>query len=427
VAAGFNVVVQPSDVLGTAEIYDPGNGIFSVTGSLINARWQDTATLLNDGTVLMAGGFSGNSPTGSAERYYSIAPLAAMQVTTPTTLAAGQASTTVFSNSTAFNGAATGISTVGFNGILPAGTPNEDFNPLVVGGYGFSTTNPGTFVNVTAANFYNPTNYPADFIVDSSNGGPDNELTIILPQPTRALAMNFGGFNGGASGTISLSNSFVLPLSNLPALGQTQFTGLVSATPFSALTLIVNNDSWVVLNLLTGTANSTLANATEAVPYTQVLLEQGGVGPLTWTLASGTLPPGLSLTPSGILTGTPTASGSFTFAVHLVDGSNPQKSVTSGSLTMNVMPKPATSLVADPGAPGNVTLAWTASTSPDVAGYKLYRGTSSGNYTTSISVGPPTFYQDSGLATGTYFYVVTAVSNAGVESIVSNEVAAPVQ
>jgi hypothetical protein len=58
-------------IQGTAEIYNPSTGIFSNTGSLINARYDDTATAMNDGTVLIAGGFSGGSTTASSERFFA--------------------------------------------------------------------------------------------------------------------------------------------------------------------------------------------------------------------------------------------------------------------------------------------------------------------------------------------------------------------
>jgi uncharacterized protein YjbI with pentapeptide repeats len=422
VAGGYNCPgTCTNPIQGTAEIYNPSFATFALTGSLINARWQDTATLLNDGTVLVSGGFSGNGPTASNERYYSTAPLSALQLTTPTVLASGQPDTTAFTNPTAFNGAATGITPIGFNGILPVGVQFEGFNPLIVSGYNFSTTNPSTTVNVTTSAFYSPNIYGADFIIDSSNPGPNNEVIIILPAPTRALGIDYGGFGGGSTGSISLSNGFVLPLSGLPAAGQTQFSGFVSATPFNALTLSINNDSWVVLDLLAATANTALTSATEGAPYTQMLLEQGGVGPLTWTLANGSLPPGMNLSASGVISGTPTASGAYTFTVHLVDSSPAPKAVTSGSLTLTVRPLPPTNLIVGPGGPSAAILTWTASNSPDVAGYKVYRGISSGNYTTVISAGNVIGYTDTP-GTGSWFYVVTAVSNLGTESVVSNEV-----
>lgn len=69
-----------------------------------------------------------------------------------------------------------------------------------------------------------------------------------------------------------------------------------------------------------------------------------------------------------------------------------------------------------------MTLTWTPSASGDVAGYRVRRGTSSGVYTTVIDAGAGPQYVDTGLATGQqYFYVVTAVSATGIESVFSNE------
>jgi hypothetical protein len=277
----------------------------------------------------------------SAERYFSTAPLSPIAFTTHQGITPG---TSVSTDSTAFSGNANGITPLGFNGIRPAGQDFAAFNPLVVSGVSFSTFGPGVNVNVTRNDFYTP-NYPVDFIVDSANTNSSNAVTIILPQATTALGIYYGGLGpafqtvnntGPITGSISLSNGFVLPLSTLPTVGSTQFSGFVSSTPFTSLTYTVNNDSWVVTDLLLAKANVTLPTAIIGVPYTYILQEQGGVGPLHWTVASGALPPGITLSPSGIISGTPTASGPYTFAATVTDGSNPQKSVTSGTVTINV-------------------------------------------------------------------------------------------
>ncbi|HKT48102.1 MAG TPA: IPT/TIG domain-containing protein, partial [Candidatus Acidoferrales bacterium] len=58
--------------VGTAELYDPVSGTFTVTGSLSVARTGASATLLNDGTVLVAGGLTstlGGTSVATAEIY----------------------------------------------------------------------------------------------------------------------------------------------------------------------------------------------------------------------------------------------------------------------------------------------------------------------------------------------------------------------
>jgi hypothetical protein len=62
-----------SDVVASAELYDPARGVFTLTGSMAHAREGHTATLLPDGRVLIAGGEAGSAAgygdLASAELY----------------------------------------------------------------------------------------------------------------------------------------------------------------------------------------------------------------------------------------------------------------------------------------------------------------------------------------------------------------------
>ena len=77
-------------------------------------------------------------------------------------------------------------------------------------------------------------------------------------------------------------------------------------------------------------------------------------------------------------------------------------------------------------ATSSVTLAWDANTESDLAGYKLYRApAATGPWTLAQTVGKVTTTTVTGLADGTYFFVLTAFDNktpAPNESGHSNQV-----
>ena len=68
-------------------------------------------------------------------------------------------------------------------------------------------------------------------------------------------------------------------------------------------------------------------------------------------------------------------------------------------------------------------LAWDANTETDLAGYKIYYGTASGQYASVVDVGNQTTYTLAGLQVGrTYYISATAYNTSGLESSHSNEV-----
>jgi Putative Ig domain len=122
---------------------------------------------------------------------------------------------------------------------------------------------------------------------------------------------------------------------------------------------------------------------------------------------------------TGRLSGTPTASDVRSYP-------NIQISVSDGELTTNLATF-TINVVATTG--GTATLSWTPPTqntdgSPlvDLAGYRVYWGTSSGNYPQSVTVMNPgiTSYMVEQLTPATYYFVATALDASGNESKHSN-------
>ena len=69
--------------------------------------------------------------------------------------------------------------------------------------------------------------------------------------------------------------------------------------------------------------------------YSYQIVAQGGYAPYLWGISAGQLPPGLTLSATGIITGTPTAKGDFAFTL-IADDSGGTAAVFSQSYTMRV-------------------------------------------------------------------------------------------
>jgi hypothetical protein len=64
------------------------------------------------------------------------------------------------------------------------------------------------------------------------------------------------------------------------------------------------------------------------VNYSQQLTTTGGTGSVTWSMGGGALPPGWSLNAAGLLSGTATTDGTYSFAIKATDSANPPQTAT---------------------------------------------------------------------------------------------------
>jgi hypothetical protein len=139
-----------------------------------------------------------------------------------------------------------------------------------------------------------------------------------------------------------------------------------------------------------------LPSGTVNVSYSGKLSVSGGLPPYTWSVSSGTLPAGLTLSSVGILSGMPTAAGSSTITINVVDSAH-----AKGTLTVTVVVADGTISITTPsplasGALGvaySATLAATGGTVPYT--WSLVSGSLPGGVTLSsagVISGTPTTY-----------------------------------
>lgn len=73
---------------------------------------------------------------------------------------------------------------------------------------------------------------------------------------------------------------------------------------------------------------ASLTNGTVGTAYSESLLATGGTTPYSWSVAGGALPPGMALGSAGLVKGTPTSSGSYSFTAQVLDSSKTSASYT---------------------------------------------------------------------------------------------------
>ncbi|MBB5342496.1 Ig domain-containing protein [Tunturibacter empetritectus] len=137
-----------------------------------------------------------------------------------------------------------------------------------------------------------------------------------------------------------------------PGIALNSGTGLLYGTPTTAgsypLTFSVTDSSspaqtkTVSLTLVVATSNSssgslaitsaTLAAGTDGAAYASQLKASGGKPSYTWSITSGKLPAGLTLAATtGMISGTPSATGTSTFTATVKDSSNPDQSKSAST------------------------------------------------------------------------------------------------
>ncbi|MBD2753919.1 putative Ig domain-containing protein [Spirosoma validum] len=132
----------------------------------------------------------------------------------------------------------------------------------------------------------------------------------------------------GTLGTPGATDILVVDSPGTYSVSVANASGCVSTTSTS----VISNTATVAVSI----PATTTATVTRA--FSQSFTESGGSGPYRYSLASGSLPTGVSLAASGVLSGTPTQNGSFPITVRATDANG--CSGTSATYTLSVLGGP---------------------------------------------------------------------------------------
>lgn len=158
---------------------------------------------------------------------------------------------------------------------------------------------------------------------------------------------------------------------------------------------------------------ATLPTATTGASYSQTLSASGGVAPYTFSTSS-ILPAGLTLTAGGLLSGTPTQTGSFSLMISATDSNGCIGEHTYTLLIGTPLSAPST-ITATASSTTSVTVTWSTVTGADH--YEVWRSSNNGGFVSiSTPAAPPLTDTGNISAMTTYLYEVRAVSATTVSN-----------
>jgi large repetitive protein len=169
--------------------------------------------------------------------------------------------------------------------------------------------------------------YGQNLVVTGGSGGPIGALPVFtvvagsLP-PGLVLAQTYGCCGTVIGGTTTTAGTFAFTLQARDGAGDLARQAFsIAVAPAARLAITFP---------ATCCAAGTIGGS-----YLQNFFLTGGVGPYTASIASGKLPPGLRLSaaPPISITGTPTARGTYTFAVQVTDSTGTH-AVEQGTITI---------------------------------------------------------------------------------------------
>jgi len=294
----------------------------STSGATYNAPASVTSSL----TVTITA--TSNSDTGmSMSSKVVVNPNPAI---TTTTLTDGTVGTAYSATLAAAGGAGTLTWSLASGSSLPAGlslsSAKISGTPTTAGTFNFTVQVTDSAAKpVSATQQLSLTIKPAVLTITTtslSNGVVGAAYSASLQSSGGTGTVSWSVTTGSLPGGLTLSGAGAISGSPTTA-GTTNFT--VTAKDSGAPPQTVNQALSITVNPLLAITTTSLPNGVVGTAYSTTLSATGGVGTITWSVTTGSLPAGLSMSTAGAISGTPTTAGAVDFTVTAEDSGTPQQ------------------------------------------------------------------------------------------------------
>jgi Abnormal spindle-like microcephaly-assoc'd, ASPM-SPD-2-Hydin len=278
---------------------------------------------------------------------------------------------------------------------------------------------------------------PASALFEKVALGDTNSQSITLSNSSlRSIIISQAEVSGKGFRIAGLADSLTIPAGRNFTF-TVMFTPAIAGTATGSLSLVSNAANSQLMIPLAGTAvaaSMLLEASPAALNFEKMDVGTGGSLEVTLTnkgnskvtIASLRVS-GAEYSQTGVVSGVALAPAQSTTVKIVFKPTATGSAAGSVSISSNATNSPTTIPLlgtAVTKVPHSVDLAWSASSSPKVVGYDVYRGTSYDGPFTKLTLGALSVlkYVDSSVEGGqTYYYVVTSKDSAGIESLFSNE------
>jgi hypothetical protein len=365
-ALSITINAAPAPTITTTSV--PGGGVnvpyyagLLASGGTPPYSWAVTSGSLPAGVTLSSAGEISGTPTASGSFDFTVTVTDAARSTASRALRIVVSGAPPSITTTSPGGGRVGTE---YSGTLSATGGTAPYTWSIVGGSlppGLNLSGSGLITGTpTAAGSFDFTAR----VVDAENRSDSRPLQIVItaaqnPITITTTSLPQGTTNSAYSQSLSATGgtapySWAVTGGNLPPGINIAGNGAVSGTPTSTGTFSftvrvtdaanVSQTASLQIVIAAGTpppsiTTSSLPGGTVDAAYSQSAGASGGTPPYTWSLASGSLPAGLNLSSSGVISGTPTASGTSSFGLRVTDAAG--QSATRDLQIVIAAPAPA--------------------------------------------------------------------------------------